>query len=228
MRNSIDQGGLTAVITGGTVYPKPTATSQPQQIVFNTQDPHNFKTGQIITVTGISAPTTANIVNGIVANVANSNSFIAYVTDGTAVTTGTITLGTAPTAWVSNKWASLIKIKTAQPPATTAALSTAGWNSAYISFGDFTYSKNSKGYLIPSVNYGVSNSVSPAATLSITRYVNGQSEGVVYSTIYTASMGAQYVETLNTNYTGKSLYYKITVANTYSAVSATTSTVTLS
>jgi hypothetical protein len=181
------------------------------RVSYTTFNPHNFKVGQAITVTGLLTNTAANITNGIIANVDNDSSgnpaFVAYLANGGTISTATTpTVATNPSntvptalAVTTNHWADLTKLTVAAPD--TVSNPSVYFNvKTTLTATTGTYPTSITATQVPIILiWGTTGLASPSPTLSITggytttpTTLSGSastnlSAGVSYNFTYTAS-----------------------------------------
>ena len=185
-----------------------------KQLLYTTEDPHNFQVGQSVTVVGINGVVSANVSGLTIVNVPTPKSFIVGSSSAFVFTT-TPTVGTgvnAVTAYATNSWASIYEIKYATPePATVAPFYLevvpnikAETVSPYPTDGSVSVYVNWTGI-------GGSN---PLASFTVTQTVDSSTTTILSSA---PSVGSTTI----TGLTADTIYtFGITASNLYSSVSS--------
>ena len=211
MPNSVNQGALAAVIK--TAAFKQTSAGW-NEIIYTTEDEHNFVAGQSVTVVGITGGTSANVSGHMIINVPSVKSFI--VSSSSAyVTSTTPTVGTgasAVTAFTTNSWANLFNVKYASPePATTAPF----YMDIIPNIQAFAASYPTNGTVSALVEWNAIGGSNPLATITLT-----QTLGTTTTTVITSAAGVG--STTVTGLTADTIYtFGITASNSFSTKTST-------
>jgi len=208
MRNSVEAATLAGVVASVSIRPDGKA------VLYNTQDTHNFKPGQSVTITGLTGNTAANLTGALIGSI-TATGFTAYVPDVISSTTGqfvsTTISTTAPTvtstatAWVTNSWANQNRVRYGTP-APVKALPYYLDTTPSLNLSAITY--NSSGNGIVTVNWSSIGSSNPTVSFTLTQVsVFGT---VTLTSGATTSVGSTTVSNLvaNNQYT-----YTITASN---------------
>ena len=233
MRNYAGRGTLAALVTTATY--KQTASGW-NQIKYTTEDEHNFKVGQLVTISGITGGTSANVSNLTVVNTPSVKSFVVSAGNGnTFVTATSPVVGSGVTAFASNGWSNSYEILYATPETASAfpfyfdisPNIQASAISPYPSDGTVSVSLNwySTGGSNPSSAYKITQTVGTSTTDVVatasavgSTTVTGLSADTIYSFTVVASNA--------TNTTSRST--SISVSKQISAMGAVTSVPTAS
>ena len=160
-QNVVNNANSAAAISAATV------TSNGLSVTYTTVDEHNFITGQSVTITGLTGNTAANLSGALIANTPSSTKFVAYV-PGTAIATSAVTAAAGSTAWVTNSWASSVRLKYGSPEPVKTVPSFVDVNANIFAAAHYPYPTN--GTVSVDLTWTALGSANPPLVFNIVQY----------------------------------------------------------